>query len=85
LTEILSTAEFLAHHGDACSQFFLDNVVSWIVPILFAVVCIVGFFGNLLVIVVVIFYQQMRNTTNILILVTILPNTHIFLQFYTYL
>ena len=68
---IFASTDFRTRHADACSQIFLESVVSWLVPLIFTIVCVVGFVGNLLVIVVVIFYQQMRNTTNILILVSI--------------
>ena len=36
-----------------------------IVPIFFAIVVFIGFFGNLLVVLVVTFNKQMRNTTNL--------------------
>jgi hypothetical protein len=39
-----------------------------VVPILFTLVIIVGFIGNLLVVLVVLVNRNMRNTTNILIL-----------------
>ena len=35
------------------------------VPIFFAIVVFIGFFGNLLVVLVVTFNKQMRNTTNL--------------------
>ena len=34
-------------------------------PIFFAIVVFIGFFGNLLVVLVVTFNKQMRNTTNL--------------------
>lgn len=46
----------------------LEAVVSTIVPILFSLIGIIGFIGNILVIVTVLFNQQMRNITNLLIL-----------------
>lgn len=46
----------------------LEAVVSTVVPILFSLIGIIGFVGNILVIVTVLFNQQMRNTTNLLIL-----------------
>lgn len=46
----------------------LEAVVSTVVPILFSLIGIIGFGGNILVIVTVLFNQQMRNTTNLLIL-----------------
>ena len=42
-------------------------VVPIVVPILFTLVIIIGFIGNLLVVLVVILNKTMRNTTNILI------------------
>jgi hypothetical protein len=46
----------------------LEALVSTVVPILFSLIGIIGFVGNILVIVTVLFNQQMRNTTNLLIL-----------------
>lgn len=46
----------------------LEAIVSTVVPILFSLIGIIGFVGNILVIVTVLFNQQMRNTTNLLIL-----------------
>jgi len=46
----------------------LERIVSITVPIFFAIVVFIGFFGNLLVVLVVTFNKQMRNTTNLLIL-----------------
>ena len=45
----------------------LISVVPIVVPILFTLVIIIGFIGNILVVMVVIFDKTMRNTTNILI------------------
>ena len=45
----------------------LISVVPIVVPIIFTLVIIIGFIGNLLVVLVVIFDKTMRNTTNILI------------------
>ena len=45
----------------------LIAVVPIVVPILFTLVIIIGFIGNLLVVLVVILNKTMRNTTNILI------------------
>ena len=45
----------------------LMAVVPIVVPIIFTLVIIVGFVGNLLVVLVVILNKKMRNTTNILI------------------
>ena len=45
----------------------LMAVVPIVVPIIFTLVIIIGFVGNLLVVLVVILNKKMRNTTNILI------------------
>ena len=53
----------------------IDNDVSnpitiltrYVVPVLFGIVDIIGFSGNLLVIIVIVGYATMRNSTNILI------------------
>ena len=45
----------------------LIAVVPIVVPILFTLVIIIGFIGNLLVVLVVIIDKKMRSTTNILI------------------
>ena len=45
----------------------LMAVVPIVVPILFTLIIIIGFIGNLLVILVVILNKAMRNTTIILI------------------
>jgi allatostatin receptor len=42
--------------------------VSFVVPVLFGIIFIVGLFGNALVVIVVASNQQMRNTTNLLII-----------------
>lgn len=46
----------------------LAQIVSIVVPILFSLIGIIGFVGNILVIITVLCNQQMRNTTNLLIL-----------------
>jgi len=45
-----------------------ENVVRIIVPIIFSVIGVLGFVGNLSVIVVVVSNLQMRSTTNTLII-----------------
>ena len=45
----------------------LKMVVPIVVPILFTLVIVIGFIGNLLVVLVVLLNRTMRNTTNILI------------------
>lgn len=50
---------------EAFLQF--ENLVRYLIPILFGLIVILGFVGNVLVIFVVWSYKQMQNTTNILI------------------
>ena len=54
--------------GVNCETMTFENVLGIVVPILYGMVVIVGFIGNLLVIIVVVSNKQMRNTTNILII-----------------
>ena len=65
LPAIASYDQFLEKHRNIC----LDWIISWLVPIIFAIIVIVGVIGNSLVLTVVARWQQMRNTTNILLLV----------------
>ena len=53
-----------------CNQALFEKWISIIVPIVFAMIVLVGIVGNLLVLIVVLFKQQMRNTTNVLIVVS---------------
>ena len=46
----------------------LMNIVPILVPILFSVIIIIGFIGNLLVVLVVLLNKNMKSTTNLLIL-----------------
>ena len=46
----------------------LMKIVPFLVPILFSIIIITGFFGNILVVCVVTRNKNMRNTTNLLIL-----------------
>ena len=46
----------------------LIQIVPFLVPILFSVIIILGFIGNILVVFVVLLNKNMRNTTNLLIL-----------------
>ena len=46
----------------------LQKVVPILVPILFSIIIITGFIGNLLVVCVVTLNKNMMNTTNLLIL-----------------
>ena len=46
----------------------LMKIVPFLVPILFSIIIIIGFVGNLLVVFVVLMNKNMRNTTNLLIL-----------------
>ncbi|KAM3185535.1 hypothetical protein ACTXT7_006141 [Hymenolepis weldensis] len=47
---------------------YLIKLQRYVVPILFGIVDVIGFTGNLLVIIVIAGYSTMRNSTNILIL-----------------
>ena len=46
----------------------LMRVVPFLVPVLFSIIIVIGFIGNILVVCVVFLNQDMRNTTNLLIL-----------------
>jgi len=46
------------------------QVVSVIVPVVFALIVVLGVVGNCCVLAVILFGKQMRNTTNLLILVS---------------
>ena len=46
----------------------LMNIVPFLVPILFSIIIITGFFGNLIVVFVDTRNKNMQNTTNLLIL-----------------
>ena len=60
----------------------LMAVVPIVVPIIFTLVIIIGFIGNLLVVLVVIFDKTMRNTTNILIFNLAVSNMGIMVRCY---
>lgn len=45
-----------------------EKIVAIVVPILFGIIAVCGFIGNLLVIIVVLSNKQMRNSTNVLII-----------------
>ena len=55
-------------NGTDPSNQAMEKVVAIVVPIIFGVIAVVGFAGNLLVMIVVISNKQMRNTTNLLII-----------------
>ena len=57
--------------------FVILRISIFQVPVIFTLVIIIGFIGNLLVVLVVIFDKTMRSTTNILIfnLAVLLPLT----------
>ena len=58
----------------------LMNIVPFLVPILFSIIIITGFFGNILVVCVVTRNKNMRNTTNLLIInLAVSFNKHIHL------
>ena len=46
----------------------LEKVVPYLVPILFSIIILIGFVGNILVVLIVSLNKNMRNTTNLLIL-----------------
>ncbi len=58
----------MAEGGVDENTMLFEFVVRIVVPVIFTVICVLGFTGNLLVIIVVIANTQMRNTTNLLIL-----------------
>ena len=62
--------DFLVNVNNHCEHVLLHKWISIIVPIIFAVIVLVGIGGNILVLLVVILKQQMRNTTNVLMLVS---------------
>ena len=72
----LTFERFAASMDATCEHLRFDAVVSWVVPVIFAVIVVLGVVGNTLVLVVVLFGQQMRNTTNILILVSLVSCTY---------
>ena len=59
-----------SEYCDNCTSpnVHFERVVQVVVPIIFTIIAVVGFCGNLLVIVVVVSNKQMRNTTNLLII-----------------
>ena len=65
-----TVADFLINVNNHCEHVLLHKWISIIVPIIFAVIVLVGIGGNILVLLVVILKQQMRNTTNVLMLVS---------------
>ena len=55
----------------------LQKIVPILVPVLFSIIIITGFIGNLLVVCVVTLNKNMMNTTNLLILnLAVRENTH---------
>ncbi|EDW81504.1 uncharacterized protein Dwil_GK10988 [Drosophila willistoni] len=48
-------------------EMAVQNVVRWLVPFIFGIIALTGFFGNLLVIFVVLLNKNMYSTTNLLI------------------
>ena len=80
-TQFGSFEDFLVAHEKVCTRQRIDAVISWIVPVIFAIIVVVGVVGNSLVLFVVAFWQQMRNSTNVLILVS---HTHKYVKGYVY-
>jgi hypothetical protein len=69
--DTIAFEEFLVYKRSACEQHDFDVLVSWLVPVVFAVMVVVGVVGNALVLLVVFAGKsQMRNTTNVLIAVS---------------
>ena len=66
----VSVEEFLTNAQNHCDNVLIHKWISIIVPIIFAIIVLVGIAGNVLVLLVVILKQQMRNTTNVLMLVS---------------
>ena len=62
----------------------LMRIVPLLVPILFSLIIITGFIGNLLVVCVVCFNKNMRNMTNLLILNLAVSKMFFFFFFYNY-
>ncbi|XP_074648098.1 allatostatin-A receptor-like [Tubulanus polymorphus] len=50
------------------ADFYFEKVIAIVVPVIFCMISVIGFVGNVLVIIVVVSNKQMRNTTNILII-----------------
>jgi len=65
--ENLTMDQFLSVHSTYCNQMTFEWTISIVVPIIFAIIVILGIVGNILVLVVVLVKHQMRNTTNVLI------------------
>ena len=72
LEENLTMDQFLSDFSDSlyCHQINFEWTISIVVPIIFAIIVILGVIGNILVLVVVLVKHQMRNTTNVLIVVS---------------
>ena len=68
--ENLTMEQFLTAHSSFCDHMTFQETISIVVPIIFAVIVILGIVGNILVLVVVLVKHQMRNTTNVLIVVS---------------
>lgn len=63
---LMDCVALTADDGD--SPMAMEKVVAIVVPIIFGMIAVFGFAGNMLVIIVVISNKQMRNTTNLLII-----------------
>lgn len=66
VTEDNATEAWLYEDGSPERDF--ENIVCVVLPIIFGVIAVLGFVGNLSVIIVVIANRNMRSTTNILII-----------------
>ena len=62
------TALYTEQKSLAMDLEILQKIVPILVPVLFSIIIITGFIGNLLVVCVVALNKNMMNTTNLLIL-----------------
>ena len=70
-TDFESSQElFIQGLTDECKNMKTERMISIVVPIILALIVLVGVIGNCLVLIVVAFKQTMRNTTNVLIVVS---------------
>ena len=64
----MTTALYTEQKSLAMDLEILQKIVPILVPVLFSIIIITGFIGNLLVVCVVALNKNMMNTTNLLIL-----------------
>ena len=70
----ISLGKFRFRRFRICENIWWIRYRSIVVPIIFAIIVILGIVGNILVLVVVLVKHQMRNTTNVLIVVSTIHN-----------